>query len=266
MVSIGWVAGAPASCRSVGHRPIDLHRLRDGFLAHCPTRESVDLALEHANGTKDLLFKELNEVFPLIHGLRDTGLRLHTRAKACFLGDSIVRELAATWQRLAPNATMEHMFTACNYLVTDGNEAAFTKPQRAVGRGRVKWLEESGCGVIFVGGLGPHCLRRLPPSAIGPTSLNPLPSSVEAHRQHAAGFLEALRGIALRTAVPVVFVGSPVIEGDVMILEPPKVRQPCHWCRARLREREHMCFGTPSWRRLRNRPPSETPHPSPPPF
>jgi len=200
---------------------IDPRNLHEHLVQNCPTREVVDEMLAMSGGTKDAFFHRLNTAFPALHGLRDTGLRLKTTAKACFIGDSIVRELAAVWERLAPNASFVHQQTTCSYLMTEASAGRLSKVQRQVAGGRMAWLKESNCDVILAGGLGPHCLRRLVEAAPA-TELSELPVSLEQHRQHVAGYLEALHEVAASTHVPVIFIGSPVIEGDILILDPPK--------------------------------------------
>jgi hypothetical protein len=46
--------------------------------------------------------------------------------------------------------------------------------------------------------------------------------SLGEHKAHAEETFRVLSEIACTTSVPVVFVGSPIVEGEVLLLDPPK--------------------------------------------
>jgi len=143
-----------------------------GLLEHvyhaCPSHATVDRILEEAHGTKAGYFSGLHRAFPLVGGtgFRDSGVRINTTAKVCFFGDSVTRELAEAWKRIAPGSvvalkTDPHAAFSCRLL----SEEPPGSPARAkLEAARRQWLMDARCDAIFFGGLGPHCLLRFLPT------------------------------------------------------------------------------------------------------
>jgi hypothetical protein len=129
----------------------DMKHLLNRVVASCPDQNDIDTYLRRAGGTKMGFFKQMYENHPFLRAHRDSGIRVNTTAQVCFMGDSIIRELSELWERIAPLGSSEFRSTACNIL-SEGK----------IARERRVWLSTTKCDAIFVGGLGPHCLRRFP--------------------------------------------------------------------------------------------------------
>mmetsp|Transcript_90218 Transcript_90218/g.180074 ORF Transcript_90218/g.180074 Transcript_90218/m.180074 type:complete len:334 (-) Transcript_90218:241-1242(-) len=183
----------------------------DEFLrSWCPTREKVDRLLLNSEGLKDNYFMQLGSTYPhLGKGFHDSGIRIETSASVCFLGDSAVRELASSWERIAPNSKVEYRSTSCNFL------KAPTQKLAKVASSRIDWLKEATCDVIFAGGYSAHCLRR---NHVEPW----LPFSLPAHKDHIEFDMHILKNVSEVRKIPVVFVGSSIHESDIMAMSPPK--------------------------------------------
>ena len=194
---------------------LDASNAYANFLRHCPSRRAVDGLIAKSNGTKSAFFHLLGEAFPLTKKYTDSGFRIRSKVKACFLGDSLLRELSFLWDRVAPMASGEWRPTSCNWL------RGWDKKSFNIAKGRLDWIRTSDCGILFAGGLGPHCLRR---PAGGPPEGFPVPPPISprAHAKYAENFMRDLEDVAVQTGIPTVFVGSPIVEGDILLLNPSK--------------------------------------------
>jgi len=98
-----------------------------------------------------------------------------THLRACLLPTAAVG--GQVWKRVAPHSEVEHHHvSSCNFLVrpegaedataltaaaTATSTALYTAEEARAGRERYRWFLGRGCAVAFVGGTGPHCLRRI---------------------------------------------------------------------------------------------------------
>jgi len=137
----------------------EIKHLLNRVVAGCPDRNDIDTYLRRADGTKLGFFKQMYEKHPFLFAHTDSGIRVNTTAQVCFMGDSIIRELQVLWTRIAPNGSSEFRSTACNFL-SGGNGSQHNKNMAKIALARRVWLSTTKCDAIFVGGLGPHCLRR----------------------------------------------------------------------------------------------------------
>jgi len=171
----------------------------------------VDQFLLNSNGLKNDYFMQLRSSYPQLGtGFRDSGIRIDTSAKACFLGDSGIRELSVSWERIAPNSKVEFRSTSCNFLNTP------TPQLKKVASGRIEWLKDAKCDIIFAGGYSAHCLRRN--GAKEPW----LPFNLTAHKNQVESDMHVLKKVSEMRQIPIVFVGSPIHESDIMMMSPPK--------------------------------------------
>jgi hypothetical protein len=208
--------------------PINASDVYSSFVtSNCPTRTQVDAWLELSGGTKKGYFEQFRRATPLLAlGGAHSGsqLQLNASAHVCFFGDSIGRELFDTWARIAPMAPFtgfqkgykkSFRTAACSPL------HYWDKHSEKAAQGDIEWFLTSKCDTYFVTGLGPHCIRRPLDNKIqlhGP----PKAYQLKEHRQFAESFFKALSHIAVTLDVPVVFMSSPVIEGDILNLMPAK--------------------------------------------
>lgn len=221
MIIVHYVAFLLASTillRASSHTCHDATAVIETLSSRCPTREGVDSCIENAAGLKEGFYNCLSKKFPGVAGLKDSGLRVNVTAKSCFLGDSIVREMHHNWQRMLPEGRAIYRSTACNHLTSDSPK--YSKVQRRVARDRIAWMRDSKCDIIFVGGLGPHCLRREDSKNNEPGVLVPI--TIVEHKQRTEELFSELAKLSREVKVPIIFLGSPVVESDVLILDPPK--------------------------------------------
>lgn len=202
----------------------DVQLIEDEFVAKsCPTRAEVDSFLEKSLGSKDGYFKQLLRDFPATRGLTDSGIRVRTTSKLCFLGDSLVREIFLAWSRIAPWSKSEYRSTSCLFL--NPANSNYNRLSVKIAQERLQFLESSNCNTIIVGGLGPHCMRRqegIPPEKAAVLPAVPLPVSLTDHKILTEEVITALVKVSETTKIPVILVGSPIVESDVMLLDPPK--------------------------------------------
>ena len=185
--------------------PAEVREQRDGFEERCPTRADFSELLLRSNNTKVGFFHGATASFPGLFS-RDSLLRVSASPRTCFFGDSVVRELAEAHRRLFPAAPVVYKSTACNVLDDVRQEA------------KIQEIARNDCDVFVWGGLGPHCLKRN--AAAGAT---PSADPVADGERRAAKTLAALGRLADATpSTLVVFMGSPTVEGEIMLLPPTK--------------------------------------------
>ena len=229
------IAVLVSSARSVNIRcapsVTSASRLLEAFYSTCPSQSAVDKVLSRSNGTKHQFFQGMRAMFPLFLGSSDSGLddsrvRINTTANVCFFGDSISRELSESWRRIAPQSatvlkTEPRQTRSCIHLNT--RDSAYGKTYAKVAKNRLGWMKNSNCDAIFVGGFGPHCLLRIPHAEKpGQNASLPLPGTLQAHRSQVIEALRALADHSRAEGAPVIFVGSPVVEAEIMMLPPAK--------------------------------------------
>ena len=165
-----------------------------------------------SEGAKRVFFPLLRASAPTAlteTGLVRSGIRLETSVKrATFVGDSVVRELSASFASLTGRPIEGSFF---DWRFAAGNASGVEAYRKFL----VQRQDSRSADIIFVGGLGLHHLLRSAPCAQRDDPL-------KEHHRVVREYLAMFREVAQVLQRPLVFVGVMPVDSTTILLRPAK--------------------------------------------